>query len=219
MAGIAARLHGLDQELKGLVLSEPVPQLIAVSKQQPVEKIREALEAGQRLFGENRVQEAMQKWPELKAHYKGVELHLIGPLQRNKAKEAFALFDVIETVDRVALAEVLGALYYAAQGKGPALYVQVNVGKEQQKAGVMPEEAEGFIRHCREEKHLPVVGVMCIPPAGEAPERYFKELAALAGRCGLKAVSMGMSGDYHAAVRCGATHVRLGTAVFGEREY
>lgn len=191
-------------------------ELIAVSKTKSADEILPLIEAGQRLFGENRVQEAAGKWPALKAAHEGIELHLIGPLQTNKVGQALALFDVIHTLDRPRLA---GALI-AARDNGialPDLFVQVNIGAERQKAGVMPEEADGFIEQCLHEWHLPVVGLMCIPPADEAPAPFFDRLAALAAAHGLAQLSMGMSGDFEEAIAQGASHVRVGSALFGAR--
>jgi hypothetical protein len=190
--------------------------LVAVSKTQSAERIAAALEAGQRVFGENRVQEAAAKWPALKQAWPQVELHLVGPLQTNKAREAVALFDLIETVDRPKLAQVLAA-EMARSGRRPACYVQINTGEEPQKAGVMPAAADEFIRLCRHEMNLPVVGLMCIPPADDEPSLHFALLAEIARRHGLDKLSMGMSADYEIAIKLGATHVRVGTAIFGER--
>lgn len=190
--------------------------LVAVGKVQPVEKLEAALEAGQRVFGENRVQEAKAKFPDLRDRYPDIELHLIGPLQTNKVKEAVALFDVIQTVDRPKLAKAL-AEEMAKQGRRPACYVEVNTGAEPQKAGIPPEEVGAFLETCRTEYGLPVTGLMCIPPADEEPSLHFALLSDLAKRHGLPVVSMGMSGDYETAVRFGATHVRVGTAIFGAR--
>jgi pyridoxal phosphate enzyme (YggS family) len=190
--------------------------LVAVSKTHGAERVEELLRAGHRVFGENRVQEAQAKFPELKTRYPDLELHLIGPLQTNKARDAVALFDVIESVDRSKLAQEL-AREMARQGRRPACFVQVNTGEEEQKAGVVPGEADAFIRACIEEHKLPVVGVMCIPPADEEPALHFALLAKIAARNGLKQVSMGMSADYETAVRFGATHVRVGSALFGAR--
>ena len=186
--------------------------LVAVSKQQPWEHIAPVLAAGQRVFGENRVQEAMGRWTE---HRDQVELRLIGPLQTNKAADAVAFFDVIESLDREKLARVLAA-EIARQGKPPRLYVQVNIGEEPQKAGVAPTETDGFLRLCRD-LGLTIEGLMCIPPADEAPEPHFTALAALAARNGLERLSMGMSDDFEAAIACGATSVRVGSAIFGRR--
>lgn len=190
--------------------------LVAVSKTQSAERVTAALAAGQRVFGENRVQEAMAKWPMLKQAWPQAELHLIGPLQTNKAKEAVALFDVIETVDRPKLAQVLTA-EMARSGRRPSCYVQINTGEEPQKAGVVPSAADEFIRFCRVEMNLPVVGLMCIPPADEEPSLHFALLAEIARRHGIDTLSMGMSADYEIAIKLGATHVRVGTAIFGAR--
>lgn len=191
-------------------------RLVAVSKTQPATVIRPALAAGHRRFGENRVQEAEGKWPDLRAEYPGIELHLIGPLQTNKVREAVALFDVIETVDRPKLARAL-AVEMTRSGRRPDCYVQVNTGEEPQKAGIPPAEAEAFVAACRDEHGLPITGLMCIPPADEDPEPHFRLLRDLARRTGLGVLSMGMSGDFPAAIACGATHVRIGTAIFGAR--
>lgn len=190
--------------------------LVAVGKVQPVEKVEAALAEGQRVFGENRVQEAQGKWPALKARYPDVTLHLIGPLQTNKAADAVALFDVIETVDRPKLARVLAA-EMKKQGRALQCFVQVNTGEEEQKAGVLPGEADAFIEACRDEHGLNVVGLMCIPPADDEPALHFALLREIALRHGLEKLSMGMSGDYEVAIEFGATHVRVGTAIFGDR--
>ena len=190
--------------------------LVAVSKTFDAEAIRPALAAGQRVFGENRVQEAQGKWPALRAEADGIELHLIGPLQSNKAADAVALFDVIETVDREKIARALAA-EMARQDRRPRLYVQVNTGLEPQKAGIAPDDTVAFVDFCRSELGLSVEGLMCIPPAEENPGPHFALLAKLAGRCGLEKLSMGMSGDYETAVAFGATSVRVGSAIFGTR--
>ena len=191
--------------------------LIAVSKVQPLERVVATLEAGQRVFGENYVQEAQGKWPDLRAAFSGVELHMIGPLQTNKAKPAFDLFDAIHTVDRPSLAEKLAKLAQA-QGCCPALFVQVNTGAEPQKAGILPEAADAFISSCRA-MDLPLRGLMCIPPDGEDAVPHFRQLRQIADRNGLAGLSMGMSGDFEAAIAEGATHVRVGSAIFGARSY
>jgi pyridoxal phosphate enzyme (YggS family) len=188
--------------------------LIAVSKQQPWERIAAVRAAGQRVFGENRVQEAQQRW---EGRREEVELRLIGPLQSNKAREAVRLFDVIETLDREKLAGVL-AEEMAREGRSPRLYVQVNTGEEPQKAGIAPGEADGFIALCRERYGLSIEGLMCIPPEAEPPGPHFALLAAIARRNGLAGLSMGMSADFETAVRFGATAVRVGSALFGARE-
>jgi pyridoxal phosphate enzyme (YggS family) len=190
--------------------------LVAVSKTFDAEAIRPVIEAGQRVFGENRVQEATAKWPELRAGRPDIELHLIGPLQSNKAKEAVALFDVIETVDRDKIAAEL-AKEIARQGKALRLYVQVNIGSEPQKAGIAPKEAVAFVARCRDEHGLDIEGLMCIPPLDENPGPYFALLEKLAREAGVEKLSMGMSADYETAVAFGATSVRVGSAIFGHR--
>lgn len=190
--------------------------LVAVSKTFDAVDIRPVIAAGQRVFGENRVQESQGKWPELKAEMPGIELHLIGPLQSNKAADAIALFDVIETVDREKIARAL-AEEMARQGKSPKLYVQVNTGLEPQKAGIAPNETVAFVELCRKELGLVVTGLMCIPPADENPGPHFALLAKLAKQCGVEKLSMGMSGDFETAVEFGATSVRVGSAIFGAR--
>jgi pyridoxal phosphate enzyme (YggS family) len=190
--------------------------LVAVSKTHGPERVRELLEAGQRIFGENRVQEAKAKWPGLRERYSGIELHLIGPLQTNKAREAVALFDVIQSVDRERLAGVLAKEMERA-GKRPACFIQVNTGEEEQKAGILPVDLDAFVTSCRDVHKLPVIGLMCIPPVNEEPALHFALLRKMAERNGLAKVSMGMSADYETAVRLGATHVRVGSALFGAR--
>jgi len=195
--------------------TDPVT-LVAVSKKHPADHIRRALDAGHRVFGENRVQEATAKWPPLRAAFPDVVLHLVGPLQSNKAKEAVALFDVIETVDRPKIAKAL-AEESQKQGRRPALFIQVNTGEESQKAGVTPANAAAFIEQCRRDFGLTIAGLMCIPPINAVPAPHFALLARLAEDNDVPKVSMGMSADYLDAVKLGATHVRLGTAVFGPR--
>ena len=190
--------------------------LVAVSKTFDAEAIRPVIEAGQRVFGDNRVQEATAKWPDLKAGRADIELHLIGPLQSNKAREAVALFDVIETVDRDKIAAEL-AKEIARQGKALRLYVQVNIGSEPQKAGIAPKEAVAFVARCRDEHGLAIEGLMCIPPLDENPGPYFALLEKLAREAGVEKLSMGMSADYETAVTFGATSVRVGSAIFGHR--
>lgn len=192
--------------------------LVAVSKTHDADTVRQSLEAGQRVFGENRVQEAKAKWPDLKAAFPDVELHLIGPLQTNKVRDAVALFDVIETVDRPKLARAL-ADEMERSGRSVPCLLQVNTGLEEQKAGLHPDSVDAMLRLCRLEYKLPVVGLMCIPPVDEDPAPHFAMLAEAAARNGLKVVSMGMSGDYPAAITQGATHVRVGSAIFGARAY
>ncbi len=190
--------------------------LVAVSKTQPQEAVRDALAAGQRIFGENRVQEALAKFPGLRNQFPDLVLHLIGPLQTNKVRDAVAHCDVIETVDRPRLAEAL-AREMERSGKHPACYVEVNTGEEAQKAGIVPGEADAFIADCRDRLGLPVAGLMCIPPHDENPAPHFALLREIAERNGLAGLSMGMSADYEIAIRFGATHVRVGTAIFGAR--
>jgi pyridoxal phosphate enzyme (YggS family) len=191
--------------------------LVAVSKTHGADRVRELLAVGQRVFGENRVQEAEEKFPALKAEFPDLELHLIGPLQTNKAREAVALFDVIESVDRERLAATL-AKEMARADRRPACFIQVNTGEEPQKAGILPAELDAFVASCRDVHRLPIVGLMCIPPVNEEPALHFALLAKMAARLGLSKVSMGMSADYETAVRCGATHVRVGSALFGARQ-
>ncbi|GEO86606.1 MULTISPECIES: YggS family pyridoxal phosphate-dependent enzyme [Alphaproteobacteria] len=191
-------------------------ELIAVSKTFDAEYIRPVIAAGQRMFGENRVQEAQGKWPGLKQETGGIELHLIGPLQSNKAADAVALFDVIETVDREKIARAL-AVEMQQQGRTPRLYVQVNTGMEPQKAGIAPDEVPTFLKLCREVIGLSIEGLMCIPPANENPGPHFALLAKLAAENGLDRLSMGMSGDFETAIGFGATSVRVGSAIFGSR--
>ena len=190
--------------------------LVAVTKTHPVETIAEAVAAGQRVFGENRVQEAEAKFPALKRAHPDLVLHLIGPLQTNKARDAVALFDVIETIDRPKLARAL-AKEMAKAGRRPRCFVQVNTGEEPQKAGVMPGAADALIALARGELGLPVAGLMCIPPIEEEPALHFALLAEIAKRHGLACLSMGMTADFEVAIRFGATHVRIGTAIFGPR--
>jgi pyridoxal phosphate enzyme (YggS family) len=191
--------------------------LVAVSKTFYADAIEPVLAAGQKVFGENRVQEAQKKWPPLIASHPGVELHMIGPLQSNKAKEAVALFDAIHSVDRPSLCEAL-AKEIARQNRRPRLFVEINTGAEAQKAGVLPEEADDFLKRCREAYGLMIDGLMCIPPAEEAPAPHFALTAKIAKRNGLELLSMGMSADFPAAIAMGATHVRVGSAIFGARE-
>jgi pyridoxal phosphate enzyme (YggS family) len=191
-------------------------RLVCVTKTVPAERIRPVIEAGERIFGENRVQEAHSKWPALKANHPDIALHLIGPLQTNKAREAVALFDAIETLDRPSLAKVLAAEIQRA-GRAPKLFVQVNTGAEPQKAGVLPRAADDFIAECRTKFGLEPVGLMCIPPLEEQASPHFALLNKIAARNGLTELSMGMSADYELAIQLGATHVRIGSAIFGER--
>jgi pyridoxal phosphate enzyme (YggS family) len=193
-------------------------RLVAVAKGHGPERILPVLEAGHRMFGENRVQEAKAKWPPLKERFPDIELHLIGPLQTNKVRDALDLFDVIETLDRPRLAEALKAeIDKRGAGRMRSLLVEVNTGEEPQKAGVAPKDVAGFVVRCRDELRLPVAGLMCIPPVNEEPALHFALLKKLAAECGLRSLSMGMSADFETAIRFGATHVRIGTAIFGER--
>ena len=195
--------------------------LVAVSKTFPAEDIVPVIEAGQRVFGENRVQEAKGKWPALIEKYPGIELHLIGPLQSNKAKEAVTLFDAIHSVDRASLCEALAKEIDKAGKtptlKSPTLFVQINTGAEPQKAGVLPQDADAFIKACSEVYGLTIAGLMCIPPVEDAPGPHFALTAKIAQRNGLKLLSMGMSSDFADAIALGATHVRVGSAIFGSR--
>ena len=191
-------------------------QLIAVSKTYFAPDIEPILDAGHRMFGENRVQEAMQKWPDLKSRHDGIELHLIGPLQSNKAKEAVALFDCIHTIDRPKIARAVAA-ECAKQGRRLDLFVQVNTGEEPQKAGIAPRETAAFVTMCRDELQLEIVGLMCIPPVEEEAAVHFAFLAKQAKELGLSRLSMGMSADFETAIAFGATHVRVGSAIFGAR--
>lgn len=215
--------EGLKKVLNGVVAAAQeanrAPEsvtLIAVSKTFDGPEIVPVIEAGQRVFGENRVQEAKGKWPALKMAWPDVELHLIGPLQSNKTAEAVQLFDAIHTVDRPKIAGEI-AKEMRKQGKPLKLFVQVNTGREPQKAGIDPAEADAFLRECRDAHGLEIAGLMCIPPAEEDPKPHFELLAEIARSNGLSQLSMGMSGDYPAAIACGATHVRVGSAIFGTR--
>jgi pyridoxal phosphate enzyme (YggS family) len=190
--------------------------LIAVSKTFEADAITPVIEAGQRVFGENRVQEAKAKWPRLMSAYPGMALHLIGPLQSNKAKEAVALFDAIHSVDRPSICEAL-AKEIESQKRQPELFVQLNTGDEPQKAGIAPSDADGFIASCRDKYGLSISGLMCIPPVDDAPAPHFALTAKIAARNGLKNLSMGMSADFAIAIQFGATHVRVGSAIFGKR--
>lgn len=209
MSSIAANLAFIRSRAKGAAL-------IAVSKTRSLDEIREALNAGQRLFGENRVQEAQTKFPALRAAYPDLELHLIGPLQTNKAQAAVELFDVIQTLDRPSLAEALAKAIRKTK-RTPRLYIEVNIGAEAQKSGILPDQLENFLAHCRDACGLSVSGLMCIPPHGEDPRPYFNAMRELAKKEKLPHLSMGMSEDFEMAVECGATEIRVGTAIFGKR--
>jgi pyridoxal phosphate enzyme (YggS family) len=216
---IAGNLAEVNARIAAAALSAGRPAgsliLVAVGKTHPPETLRRALSAGHRVFGESRVQEAEAKWPPLKREYPHLVLHLIGPLQRNKVRRAVRLFDVIETVDRAELARAI-ADASRDEGRSPQVFIQVNTGEEPQKAGVMPEETDALVHACRD-LALPVHGLMCIPPINEEPSLHFALLREIARRNGLNELSMGMSGDFEVAVRFGATHVRIGTAIFGAR--
>jgi pyridoxal phosphate enzyme (YggS family) len=190
--------------------------LVAISKTFGPDAVEPVIAAGQKVFGENRVQEAKAKWPALKDRHPGLELHLVGPLQSNKAKEAVALFDAIHSLDRPSLCAAL-AKEIVRQGRAPTLFVEVNTGGEAQKAGVLPDETDAFVKTCRDTYGLAIAGLMCIPPFEEPPAPHFALLAKIARRNGLNLLSMGMSADFALAVRFGATHVRVGTAIFGAR--
>ena len=215
---------GLDQIRKRIAAAEALAgrapgdvTLIAVSKVQPDDRVTAVLDQGQRVFGENYVQEAQGKWPGLQARFGKVQLHMIGPLQTNKAKVAFDLFDAIHTVDRPSLAEKLARLAQSV-GRCPELFIQVNTGSEAQKAGILPDQTDDFIAACRT-MSLPIHGLMCIPPEDQDPVPHFRDLRAIAERNGLRGLSMGMSADFETAIAEGATHIRVGSAIFGARDY
>lgn len=216
----AARLAGVRREIEEAcrrARRDPATvSLVAVSKTFAAEAIRPVLAAGQRIFGENRVQEAAEKWPALRAQQGATELHLIGPLQSNKAREAVALFDAIHSVDRASLCQAL-AKEIARQGRAPLLFAEINTGGEPQKAGVLPQEADAFLQSCRDTHGLAIAGLMCLPPQNEPPAPHFALTKEIARRNGLALLSMGMSADFAIAIAFGATHVRIGTAIFGER--
>lgn len=209
---ITQRLHAAATKA-GRKMSEI--ELIAVSKVQPDARVQKVLESGHRSFGENKVQEAAGKWPGFRAQFDGITLHLIGPLQTNKARQAMQLADAIHTLDRPKLANTMARIAQE-EGRCPDLFIQVNTGEEPQKAGVLPLEADTFIKDCQA-LDLPVVGLMCIPPVEEEPSLHFALLAKIAARNGLRGLSMGMSADFESAVALGATHIRVGSAIFGER--
>ena len=212
---LAAILARIEAARKAAIAPARETRLVAVSKTVAQEGIREALQAGQRLFGENRVQEAQAKFPQLKQDFPDLELHLIGPLQTNKLKDAAPLFDVIQSLDRTRLADVL-ATERDKSGKCPRLFIQVNTGEEAQKAGVMPKETASLVAYARN-LNLPVIGLMCIPPVEDDAAPHFAFLAKLAKENGLSELSMGMSGDFEMAIRFGASYVRVGSAIFGTR--
>ena len=213
---LAAILARIDAARKGAIRPASETSLVAVTKTHGADRIRPLLDAGHRIFGENRVQEAQGKWPALKSEFPDIVLHLIGPLQTNKLRDALALFDVIETLDRPKLAHALKAEAERGQ-RIPDLFIQVNTGEEKQKAGVAPADAPALIALARDALGLPVKGLMCIPPADIAPAPHFALLAKIAGENGLPLLSMGMSADFEIAIRFGATHVRVGSALFGAR--
>ena len=217
---VAANLGAVRDRIAGAAREAGRPadavSLVAVSKTHPEAAVRAALAAGQRVFGENRVQEALAKFPQLRRDFPDLELHLIGPLQTNKIRDAVAHCDVIETVDRPRIAEAL-AREIARTGRRITCYIEVNTGEEAQKAGVFPAAADNFIRDCRDRLGLPIAGLMCIPPEQEEPSLHFALLREIAKRNGLAVLSMGMSADFETAIRFGATHVRVGTAIFGAR--
>ena len=217
-AEVASNLQAISERMKSMRQDNAgaTPTLVAVSKRQPDDRIEAALVAGHRVFGENRVQEAQERWTSRRDIYPELTLHLIGPLQTNKSADAVALFDVIEVVDRPKLARSL-SVEMARQGRHLPCYVQVNTGEEDQKSGIWPEKADDFIAFCRDECGLNIVGLMCVPPVDEEPAMHFALLRTIAERNGLSGLSMGMSGDYEEAVRFGATSVRVGSAIFGPR--
>lgn len=216
---LAGILAGIEKSRRGSPLASHHTEILAASKGQPASVIEAAIRAGIGLFGENRVQEAHQKWPAIKARYPHIRLHLIGPLQTNKAKDAMALFDTIQTLDRPKLAEAFAKEHVGDRRLATKNYfIQINTGEEPQKAGIIPQEADGFIRYCTRDLKLNIVGLMCIPPADQPGAPHFALLREIARRHGLGELSMGMSGDYETAVRMGATCVRIGTALFGERK-
>jgi pyridoxal phosphate enzyme (YggS family) len=215
-AALAEVLARIDRARDAAIAPAAQTVLVAVTKTHGPERIRVALDAGHRVFGENRVQEAKAKWPELRAAFPDIELHLIGPLQTNKLREALQVFDVIQSLDRPKLADA----FAAERDRGaelPRLFIQVNTGEEPQKAGIAPHDAPAFIEYCRAEKKLPIAGLMCIPPVGQNPSPHFALLRKLAQDAHLENLSMGMSDDFETAIRFGATHVRIGTAIFGSR--
>jgi pyridoxal phosphate enzyme (YggS family) len=221
MDQIAANLAAVRARIEGAARAAARPAdavtLVAVSKTHPAGSVRAALQAGQRIFGENRVQEAIAKFPGLRGEFPDLTLHLIGPLQTNKVKDAVAHCDVIETVDRPRLAEAL-AREMERSGRHLPCYIEVNTGEEPQKAGILPTDSDAFIADCRDRLGLAVVGLMCIPPEHEEPALHFALLREIARRNGLDKLSMGMSADFETAIRFGATHVRVGTAIFGARQ-
>jgi pyridoxal phosphate enzyme (YggS family) len=216
--GIAAVRDAVESACREAARDPSSVTLVAVSKTFGADAIAPVVAAGQRVFGENRVQEAKAKWPPLLAQHLGLELHLIGPLQSNKAREAVALFDAVHSIDRASLAEALSK-EINKQGRHPLLFVEINTGAEPQKAGVLPQDTDAFVRACRDTHGLEISGLMCIPPQNEAPAPHFALTAKIARRNGLKLLSMGMSADFRIAIAFGATHVRVGSAIFGARPH
>ncbi len=215
MHDVALALRKLNQQIETLAQKKPA-QLIAVSKTKPISMIKQALDARQRVFGENKVQEAHEKWSDLKQQYPDIELHLIGPLQTNKVRKALQIFDVIEVLDRPKLAQAVARISKEEQ-LFPKLYIQVNVGNEPQKAGVAPDALNDFYHYCTKEEGLNIQGLMAIPPSNVDPTPYFEQLKQQQMTLGLSDLSMGMSGDYEKAIICGATHIRIGSHIFGAR--
>jgi PLP dependent protein len=216
-SALAAVRRDIEEACRAAGRDPATVTLVAISKTFSAAAIEDVIAAGQTVFGENRVQEAKAKWPALKARDPGLELHLVGPLQSNKVKDALALFDAIHSVDRASLCAVLGK-EIAKQGRQPQLFVEVNTGAEPQKSGVLPQDADAFLARCRDEYGLRIDGLMCIPPFEEAPAPHFALLGKIAARNGLRFLSMGMSADFTRAIEFGATHVRVGTAIFGARK-
>ena len=217
VAGIAAVRDAMARACRDAGRDPATVTLVAVSKTFDAGAIEPVIAAGQAVFGENRVQEAKAKWPALVARHPGLELHLVGSLQSNKARDAVAMFDAIHSLDRASLAEAIGK-EVGKQGRRPLLFVEINTGGEAQKSGVLPQDADGFLAACRERYGLTISGLMCIPPLTEAPAPHFALTGRIAGRNGLALLSMGMSADFETAIAFGATHVRVGTAIFGTRE-
>ena len=222
MSKIRENIHSIKEQMQkfhknSIFAKSPVPKLVAVSKKQEDYKIIEALEMGQKYFGENRVQEAQQRWVSKIKQYENIELRLIGPLQTNKIKQALNLFDIIETIDREKLAKEI-AIKIKNDSKTKSFYIQINTGNETQKSGIEPIQADNFIEYCKQDLKLPVVGLMCIPPLGEEPSMHFALLKKIAERNSLQELSMGMSNDYNEAIKFGATSVRIGSLIFGSRE-
>jgi pyridoxal phosphate enzyme (YggS family) len=222
LSKIRENIHSIKEQMQkfhknSIFAKSPVPKLVAVSKKQEDYKIIEALEMGQKYFGENRVQEAQQRWVSKIKHYENIELRLIGPLQTNKIKQALNLFDIIETIDREKLAKEI-AIKIKNDSKTKSFYIQINTGNETQKSGIEPIQADNFIEYCKQDLKLPVVGLMCIPPLGEEPSMHFALLKKIAERNSLQELSMGMSNDYNEAIKFGATSVRIGSLIFGSRE-